>query len=99
MNKIKVKCKPTYQFQSIEFEWEVDLDEDLELTTMGMFNFYNTLLQGLIKIAPTQDSKEPFEPATAKQLEILKKFKLSNKQNISKQEATILIQKSLKKDH
>ena len=76
----KVKCKPTYNFQSIEFEWEIRNPEDQEY----MFEVYKELLEGLIRIAPSQEKVVESEPATEKQLEILKKFKISHKANISK---------------
>lgn len=89
----KVKCKPTYNFQSIEFEWEIRNPQDQEY----MFEVYKELLEGLIRLAPNQDKAENVEPATEKQLEILKKFKIPHKGNVSKEEANKLIQKSLKK--
>ena len=90
----KVKCKPTYNFQSIEFEWEINSPLDQEY----MFEVYKDLLEGLIRIAPNQPEKtEEVELATEKQLEILKKFKIPHKANVSKEEANKLIQKSLKK--
>lgn len=89
----KVKCKPTYNFQSIEFEWDIKNPQDQEY----MFEVYKELLEGLIRLAPSQERVEEVEPATEKQLEILKKFKIPHKGNVSKEEANKLIQKSLKK--
>ena len=89
----KVKCKPTYNFQSIEFEWEINNPEDQEY----MFEVYQELLEGLIRIAPNQEKVVESEPATEKQLEILKKFKIPHKANVSKEEASKLIQNNLKK--
>ena len=88
-----LKCKPTYNFQSIEFEWEIRNPEDQEY----MFAIYKELLDGLISIAPNQEKADEIEPATEKQLEILNKFKIKHKANVSKEEANKLIQKSLKK--
>lgn len=88
-----LKCKPTYNFQSIEFEWEVKTPTDVD----NVFAIYKELLDGLISIAPNQEKVEEIEPATEKQLEILKKFKIKHKANVSKEEANKLIQKSLKK--
>lgn len=47
------KCKPTYNFQSVEFEWEAGCDEDLE----PMFKLYDTIIKKLQEIAPEQDTK------------------------------------------
>ena len=47
------KCKPTYNFQSVEFEWEGSCDEDLE----AMFNLYDHIVKRLQEIAPEQDTK------------------------------------------
>ena len=44
------KCKPTYNFQSIEFEWEAGSDEDLE----PMFKLYDHIVKRLQEIAPEQ---------------------------------------------
>lgn len=91
----KVKCKPTYNFQSVEFEWEVRCPEDVE----GMFEVYKVLLEGLIRVAPSQPGQPAeVEPATEKQLEILKKFKIPHKANISKEEAGKLIKKNIEKN-
>lgn len=89
----KVKCKPTYNFQSIEFEWELNCPKDLDY----MFDVYRELLEGLIRIAPNQEKVEEKEPATKKQLEILNRFKIPHKANVSKEEAGKLIQNNLKK--
>ena len=94
---LKVHCKPTYNYQSVEFDWEIKYPEDEE----HMFEVYKRLLEGLIAIAPEQPDKGKAivkeEPATEKQLEILKKFKISHKANISKKEASELIKKSMSK--
>ena len=47
-----IKCKPVYNFQSVEFEMEIDPTKLEELN--GLFNIYNNLLVGLQKVAPEQ---------------------------------------------
>lgn len=47
------KCKPTYNFQSIEFEWEAGTELELE----AMFNLYDHIVKKLQEIAPEQDTK------------------------------------------
>lgn len=95
---LKVHCKPTYNYQSVEFDWEIKYPEDQE----HMFEVYKGLLEGLIAIAPAQPEKGSTvvkeEPATVKQLEILKKFKIPHNPHVSKEEASKLIQNNLKKD-
>lgn len=90
--KIILKCKPTYNFQSIEFEWELDNDID------EMFEFYKIVVDGLREIAPAQPCERVSgEPATTKQLEILKLYNIPHKGNISKEDARKLIMKNMKK--
>lgn len=93
-----LKCKPTYNFQSIEFEMQVDNDCDLVIA----LNYYETLLKELIRIAPEQptnpsNKKTNYTPATEKQMEILRRFGIKCKIGVSKQEANKLIQESIEK--
>lgn len=97
---IKCKCKPTYNFQSIEFEWELDLDDGNSIC--NMFDLYDDLLENLQLSAPVQPTAQKKEevvedPATEKQLQILNKFKIKHSPNVSKREANELIQKSMRK--
>ena len=68
-----VKCKPVYNFQSVEFEMEINSPDDTE----KMFIIYKEILDGLQKIAVDQPSptKAPVKPkeemATPKQVECL----------------------------
>lgn len=96
---LKVHCKPTYNYQSVEFDWEIkDLGEDIN----KLKAVYLALTNMLIEIAPEQPEKGKAvvkeEPATVKQLEILKKFKIPHNPHVSKEEASKLIQNNLKKD-
>ena len=87
------KCKPTYNFQSVEFEFEGGIDDIPE-----MFEVYQAVLNELMRIAPEQPTKTvapAAELATAKQREILDKFHLKYKSNITKQEAQELIKQSI----
>ena len=90
---LKVHCKPTYNFQSLEFDYEV-LDE---IDIQNMFNIYQSMLEHLIEIAPSQEPAKNVEPATEGQLAILKKYNIKHKPNVSKEEASRLIQKSMGK--
>lgn len=96
--KIKCKCKPAYNFQSIEFEYEIDLDDNE--TICEMFDLYDDLLENLMASAPAQsvtNTESTEELATEKQIEILNKFNIKHKQNVTKKEADELIKKSIKK--
>ena len=64
----------------------------------AMFDVYQAVLNELIRIAPEQPTKTvapAAELATAKQREILDKFHLKYKSNITKQEAQELIKQSI----
>jgi hypothetical protein len=86
-----LKCKPTYKFQSIEFEIDCER-EDLP----NVMDLYEEILEGLIRISPDQ-SGEYKEPATEKQLAILKKFRIPHPINVGKEEARKLINESMNK--
>lgn len=97
------KCKPTYQFQSIEFEMTGNgSPEFLE----ELFSIYNRILEGLIKISPEQQtlvksSKKPEKPAeelaTDKQKEIMTRFGIKFTEKTTKKEANGLISKSIER--
>lgn len=88
---IKFKCKPTYNFQSIEFEIEVTEDY-LE----PMFQLYRRVVEGLIRVTPEQPKPgQPMgKPASPKQMEIMDKFHISYQPGITYDQADKLIQES-----
>lgn len=93
-NYLTFKCKPTYNFQSIEFEVKCRTMDELPV----VIDIYQAVLNELIRIAPEQPAKTvapAAELATAKQREILDKFHLKYKSNITKQEAQELIKQSI----
>ena len=53
MRDILMKCKVVYNFQCIEFEMSVDLDN--EETINEVFDIYDSLLTGLMAVAPEQE--------------------------------------------
>ena len=77
---VTFKCKPTYAFQSIEFEYTCDVNDDNEITNMSQL--YVRVLAELMMLAPEQpDAKKPVKkpvkkgpPATARQKAYLKKL-------------------------
>lgn len=95
------KCKPTFQFQSIEFDYNVDDNSDVvaEQDIKDMFALYTKVLKGLMEIAPIQDQKQaprPAEPlATDKQKEIMKRFGIKFTAQTTAKEAQKLIQQSI----
>lgn len=86
---IKFKCKPTYNFQSIEFEYECT-ENYLE----PMFNLYKKIVDHLIRVTPTQPNQAPVKPASAKQIEIMEKFRIPYQPGISYDAADKLIKES-----
>lgn len=70
-----LKCKPSYNFQSIEYEYEIDLE-----TGEGFkdcMDLYSTIIDALKKVAPEQPinktakKEKPFIPATDGQINYL----------------------------
>lgn len=64
MRDIIIKCKPVYNFQSVEYEYPVDLDNDESLN--DMFDFFDKMLTGLQAIAPEQQKVQQIAPKSAK---------------------------------
>lgn len=88
-----IKCKPTYAFQSIEFEWDLT-DDNFE----EMILLYSRLVDALKDIAPEQpdNNKKPAKkgpPATPPQLALLDKLKVKYDKDITAKEASELIDK------
>lgn len=95
------KCKPTWQFQSIEFDFELCEGADYDAQLVVMFETYDKILKGLQKIAPVQDQKnqQPAEPlATQAQKDIMDKFHIKYTEKTTKKEAQALITKSMNED-
>lgn len=98
---IKLKCKPTFNYQSVEFEYEVTNEDEWG----EAFEIYSGILEELMYLAPEQPTnapkgkqpKEPKEPATEAQLKILKTYNIKHSKYVSKQEASELIKKSMAK--
>lgn len=90
---VKFKCKPTYNFQSIEFEIEC-LENNLE----PMFSLYRRVVEGLIKVTPDQPKNGVSStPASAKQLEIMDKFRIPYQPGITYDQADAKIKESYAK--
>lgn len=63
---VKCKCKPTYNFQSIEFEWDLDIDDDTEDNKQQMFELYGAMVDYLMSIAPEQPTNVVRKASTVK---------------------------------
>ena len=64
MREILIKCKPVYNFQSVEYEYIVDLDNEEAFN--DMFDFYDKMLTGLQAIAPEQQKVQAVAPKQQK---------------------------------
>ena len=83
------KCKPCYNFQSVEFEYT-----GTEYDLVDMMELYGTIVKMLKDIAPEQTvaTKQVIkDPASEKQLSFLKKLGVKVNRPLSKQEAWNLI--------
>lgn len=92
--KFVFKCKPTWNFQSIEFEVTAT-GKEIPLVA----ELYKMVLEELIKISPEQakgpSKQEPL--ATDKQKAIMEKFNLPYSSSTTAAEAQAAIKKSLEK--
>lgn len=62
-----VKCKPVFNFQSVEFEMEVDpTSEDYSDQLGVLFDVFNDMLEGLQDVAPEQQKVQSVAPKSAK---------------------------------
>ena len=96
-----IHCKPVYNYQSVEFDWDIHQDtteEDWETIEF----IYSKALEMLVRVsqnAPQVEAKKPTapveEPASEKQKEILRNFHIDFKPDITKKQAHALIKKSM----
>lgn len=101
----KLHFKPTYDFQTVEFDFDMENKGDLD----GAFELYAELIKRLKEVAPEQPSnkpkpknvvknvvKKPFKPlATQKQKDILDKYGIEYTDDITCEEASKLIKLSM----
>lgn len=99
---MKIHCKPCYNFQSVEFDFDVGEDEKPDPAKVStMLGLYKALVEALMDIAPEQGTAKPRqaqpreELATQKQLAILDKFGIRHDANITRKEASRLIDESI----
>ena len=94
-------CKPVYNYQSVEFDFDVRSD-NLTEDMVSLETNYKVILEMLIRVsqnAPQKDISKPVapveEPASEKQKEILRNFHIDFKPDITKKQAHALIKKSM----
>lgn len=87
-------CKPCYNFQSVEFDYEGDEDDIPE-----MMKLYEKIMNGLAKIAVAQPGQKPaVDSPSEKQFEIMDKYGIKyDPKTITKKEAQRLINESINK--
>lgn len=96
-----IHCKPVYNYQSVEFDWQIDMcnpEPDLE----RMEKVYSLMLEMLVRVsqnAPQKEANKPAAPveelASEKQKEILRNFHIDFKEPLTKKQAHALIKKSM----
>ena len=96
-----IHCKPVYNYQSVEFDWEIRSDNP-QADLVAMEDLYSKMLEMLVRVsqnAPQKDVSKPVapveEPASEKQKEILRNFHIDFKPDITKKQAHALIKKSM----
>ena len=97
-----IHCKPVFNYQSVEFDWELSEDSFGDFDLREMEKFYSAMLEMLVRVsqnAPQKDVSKPVtpveEPASEKQKEILRNFHIDFKPDITKKQAHALIKKSM----
>lgn len=79
-----LKCKPTYNFQSVEFEYEIPEGEPFDETVKIMFeSIYKPILEGLMSVAPEQPKGAPYVDYSYKS-----KVKTITEEDLPKKEPT-----------
>lgn len=91
------KAKPCFNFQSIEFEMEVNNKDDWA----KFISIYNRCYKALKAIAPETEKKAQKKPApdpvTDSQLEIMQKHGIEVPDNCTRKQAAKLIEDSIKR--
>lgn len=99
-----VKCKPVYNFQSVEFEYEIHDGNPKDIE--AMFMIYKQLMDGLQKVAVEQPAlakpvakpqKPKEEMATPNQVQLLVSFGEDEEEvrKLTKKEASMRIKEYL----
>ena len=98
---LRVHCKPVYNYQSVEFDWDIHVETAAE-DWKTIENIYSKALEMLVRVsqnAPQVEAKKPAAPveelASEKQKEILRNFHIEFKEPLTKKQAHALIKKSM----
>lgn len=102
-NKMKVKIKPVYNFQSIEIEFDVfstqEIIDFIKFDYLDILSELKTSTDAIIKPIENQPKQvvkqKPVELATPKQKEIMEQYGIEFDDNISKADAVRLIKASI----
>lgn len=95
MRKTYAKLKPCWNFQSIEFEMEVDLDDKESLDALE--KAYSDVLQRLTIATAVAHQEEKPVLASEKQKQIMKAHGIKFDDKTTNEEAQKLIQSSIEK--
>jgi hypothetical protein len=96
----KIHCKPTYNYQSVEFDFDVRSD-NLTEDMMSLENNYKVILEMLVRVsekAPQKDFKpvqQVEEPATEKQIEVMNTFHIKYPKDVTRKQAQELIKANI----
>ena len=94
------KAKPCFNFQTIEFEFEVNTKEDWDRFIAAYSRCYHALQKIApedIKINGKKLKSIQIDPATDRQKEIMDEHGIDYPENISRKAASKLIQESMEK--
>ena len=95
MRKTCAKLKPCWNYQSIEFEMEVDLDDKESLDALE--KAYSDVLQRLVRATAVAHQEEKPVLASEKQKQIMKAHGIKFDDKTTNEEAQKLIQSSIEK--
>ena len=98
---LRVHCKPVYNYQSVEFDWDIHVETAAEDWKI-LEDIYSKALEMLVRVsqnAPQKDVSKPVAPveelASEKQKQILRDFHIEFKEPLTKKQAHALIKKSM----
>ena len=102
-NTILMHCKPVYNFQSIEFDMAVDVNNPEAMEEMkGVYSAVLKILQDVAVDQPAQVKPKPLpspeNTPSDKMKETMDRYGIKYDKYTTKKEAQVLIQQSLEKD-
>ena len=102
-NTIIMHCKPVYNFQSIEFDMTVDVNNPEDMESMkGVYSAILRILQDVAVDQPAQVKPKPLpspeETPTEKMKETMDRFGIKYDKYTTRKQAQVLIQKSMEEN-